>query len=414
MKSVRPSLGTKFLFFLLLSGPPKFRLRDPTASLDSTIDWVIVLQIIVWIVAGCWVLSNHAYSSGGNSHERSRFTKLEIISVILFALLSLSILFSEAPAFSAFKVYQLVLTFAFVTLFAKKFGIYELLNNLFIGCGILALADILAAFAMPDLVFVQSELGSMRFRGDLIAQTGTISVIGLFLLLTIKSDLPKGQFTFWAVTFGGVLVFSLTRSSYLAVFFVVILAALRRPPIAVLRRAVSLVLLTLPLIFGESLSALNAQRQAEDIWTLSDRIGLWTYLIDVTTKRGPWLGLGYFAASRIYAPEYNPTLGTAHSAFMEVYAGGGLISLAVFLCIWIAVAVQVTRLYLARPGTIGFALVSLFCGALFLNAIGGELQAEPAGFCFWCVVAALSLLSSERPEQALLPARDETIYGESR
>ena len=406
---VRPSLGTRVLFFLLLSGPPKFRLRDPSASLDSTIDWVIVLQIIAWTVAGCWVLLNHSYSSDGSSHERSRFTNLEIMSAILFVLLSLSILFSEAPAFSAFKVYQLAVTFAFVTLFVKQFGIYELLNNLFVGCGILALADILAAFAMPDLVFVLSELGSTRFRGDLIAQTGTVSVIGLFLLLTIKSDLPKGQFTFWAVTFGGVLLFSLTRSSYLAVFFVVLLAALRRPPIMVLRRAVSLVLLTLPLIFGESLSALNAQRQAEDIWTLSDRIGLWTYLIDVTTQRGPWLGLGYFAASRIYAPEYNPTLGTAHSAFMEVYAGGGLISLAVFLGIWIVVAVHITRLYLARPGTIGFALVALFCAALFLNAIGGELQAEPAGFCFWCVVAALPVLSSERQEEAIVAARSAVI-----
>ena len=68
---------------------------------------------------------------------------------------------------------------------------------------------------MPDLVFVESELGSMRFRGDLIAQTGCVSVIGLILLLTIKSDLPRKKFIFWAVTFGGVLVFSLMRTSYL-------------------------------------------------------------------------------------------------------------------------------------------------------------------------------------------------------
>jgi len=412
IQRVRPSFGARILFFLLLSGPPKLRLRDPTASLDSTIDGVVVLHILVWVVAGCWILSNWGDLSTGDRRGGSRLSKLEILSATLFALLSLSILFSVAAVSFKIKVYQLVVTFAFVTLFVSKFGIYELLNNLFIGCGILALADILAAFAMPDLVFVLSELGSTRFRGDLIAQTGTVSVIGLFLLLTIKSDLPTKQFTFWAVTFGGVLLFSLTRSSYLAVFVVVLLAALRRPPIVVLRRAVSLVLLTLPLIFGESLSALNAQRQAEDIWTLSDRIGLWTYLLDVTVRRGPWFGLGYFAASRIYAPEYNPALGTAHSAFMEVYVGGGLVSLAVFLVIWIVVAVQITRLYLARPGPIGFALVALFCAALFLNAIGGELQAEPAGFCFWCVVAALPLLPSEPPEQALLPARDTVIYGD--
>jgi O-antigen ligase/polysaccharide polymerase Wzy-like membrane protein len=410
---VRPSLGTRVLFFLLLAGPPKFRLRDPSASLDSTIDWVIVLQIIVWIMAGCWVLSNHAYWSDRASHQRARSTKLEIMSAILFVLLSLSVFSSEAPTFSAFKIYQLVVTFAVITLFVRKFGIEALLNNLFFGCGILAVADIVAAFVTPSMVLVLSELGTIRFRGDLIAQTGTVSVIGLFLLLTSKSDLPKGQFAFWAVILGGVLVFSLARTSYLAVFVLVLLAALRRPPIPVLRRIVTLVLLVLPLVFGVLLSALNTQRQAEDIWTLSDRVGLWSYLIDVTVQHGPWLGLGYFAASRIYAPEYNPALGTAHSAFMEIYAGGGLISLAVFLGIWVVVAVQITRLYLGRPDRMGFALVALFCAALFLNAIGGELQAEPAGFCFWCVVASLPVLSCERSGQAIIPASSAVIYGES-
>jgi len=401
IESVRPSFGSRILFFLLLSGPPKFRLRDPSASLNSAIDGVILLQLLVWAVAGCWVLWNRDDWAVSNAPGGSRFSKLEMLSAALFALLSLSVLFSEAPAFSAFKVYQLVVTFAFVTLFVKKFGISELLNNMFFGCGILALADILAAFVMPDLVFVESELGSMRFRGDLIAQTGTVSVIGLFLLLTIKSDLPKRKVAFWAVTFGGVLLFSLTRHSYLAVLFLLLLAAFRRPPIPMLRRVVTLVLMTIPLVFGMLMSALNAQRQAEDIWTLSDRVGLWTYLIDTTVTQGPWLGLGYFAASRIYAPEYNPDLGTAHSAFMEVYVGGGLLSFAVFLCIWIVLAGKITRLYLSRPNRTGFAIVALFCAALFLNAMGGELQADPAGFCFWCVFAALPFYHIQRSGQAI-------------
>ena len=97
--------------------------------------------------------------------------------------------------------------------FTDRFGITETLNNLFLGCGILTLADIAAAFLMPGLVFVQSELGSIRFRGDLIAQTGSVSVIGLILLLTIKSDLPRMKFIFWALVFGGVLAFSLMRTS---------------------------------------------------------------------------------------------------------------------------------------------------------------------------------------------------------
>ena len=403
------SSGVRVLFFLLLSGPPKFRVRDPSASLDLTVDVVTVVQILVWIVAGCWVLWNIDKWSIGKESGRSRFSALELMSGILFALLTLSVLFSEAPAFSAFKVYQLVVSFSFVTLFVKKFGVFELLNNLFVGCGILALADIAAAAIMPDLVFVESELGLMRFRGDLIAQTGIISVIGLFLLFTIKSDLPKSRVVFWAVVLGSVLLFSLSRTSYIAVLFVLALAAFRRPSIPLLRSVVTVVLLTLPLVFGVLLDALNSRRAAEDIWTLSDRLGLWAYLVDATITRGPWLGLGYFAASRVYAPEYNPALGTAHSAFMEVYVGGGVISLAVFLCIWLVLAMKVTRLYLSRPDRTGFAIVSLFWAALFLNAVGGELQADPAGCCFWSVVAALPFVAL--PYSRRVPSQDGTATG---
>jgi hypothetical protein len=108
----------------------------------------------------------------------SHSSSLPTLSTLLIALLSLSILFSEAPVFSAFKVYQLAVTFAFVMLFTRRFGINETLNNLFLGCAALTLTDIVAAFVMPDLVFVESEIGSMRFRGDLIAQTGCVSIIG--------------------------------------------------------------------------------------------------------------------------------------------------------------------------------------------------------------------------------------------
>jgi len=44
------------VFLLIFSGPPKFRLRDPEASLRDEIDWVVILHVIVWGLAGLWVL----------------------------------------------------------------------------------------------------------------------------------------------------------------------------------------------------------------------------------------------------------------------------------------------------------------------------------------------------------------------
>src|SRR5215469_16524886 len=122
-RATRPTLASKILFFLLLSGPPKFRLRDPSASLNDEIDWVIVLQLIVWGVAGCWVLLNYLYTRHEDKVRDQRLSSLSMLSSLLVALLSLSIFTSEAPSFSAFKVYQLGITFAFVMLFTKRFGI---------------------------------------------------------------------------------------------------------------------------------------------------------------------------------------------------------------------------------------------------------------------------------------------------
>ena len=400
-----PPLIYRVLFFLLLSGPPKFRLRDPSDSLAYAFDWVIMLQVIVWGAAGCWLFLDTSYEPTTETTARPHLSNLHKLSLILVALLGISVLFSEAPAFSAFKVYQLGVTVAFILRFTGRFGITETLNNLFLGCGILTIADIVAAVVAPDLVFFESELGSLRFRGDLIAQTGAVSIIGLILLLTIKSDLPRKKFIFWAVTFGGVLAFSLMRTSYIILLVFLILALIRRPAIPVLRKVATLTLLALPFAASSLITALNAERKVEDLLTLSGRLGLWNYLIETTLARGPWFGLGYFVASRIYGPEYNPGLGTAHSAFLEVYVGGGILSLVIFVSIWALMGWKVFKLYLTRPGKTGFAIVGLFCAALFLNAIGGELQAEAAGFCFWCIVAAVISLPSESPSPTTAPIR---------
>ena len=45
-----------FLFLALMSGPPKLRDRDLMASLEGSIDAVVLLHIAVWVCGGLWVL----------------------------------------------------------------------------------------------------------------------------------------------------------------------------------------------------------------------------------------------------------------------------------------------------------------------------------------------------------------------
>src|SRR5271156_3707747 len=78
-----PSLLYRILFFLLLSGPPRFRLRDPTDSLNTSLDWVVLLQVIVWGIAGCWLILDASYEIQAKTADQSRLSSLEILSIIL-------------------------------------------------------------------------------------------------------------------------------------------------------------------------------------------------------------------------------------------------------------------------------------------------------------------------------------------
>ena len=68
---------------------------------------------------------------------------------------------------------------------------------------------------------------------------------------------------------------------------------------------------------------------------MSDRIPLWQSLMAVVMREAPWTGLGYYAASRIWAADFNPGLGNAHSTFFEILLGGGIIGRCVVgLCVF--------------------------------------------------------------------------------
>jgi O-antigen ligase len=111
-------------------------------------------------------------------------------------------------------------------------------------------------------------------------------------------------------------------------------------------------------------------------------------------REEPLFGLGYYAASRIIAPQYNPRLGTAHSTFFEFLVGGGIVgaTLYVFLC---GSLVWYSGRLLARAGgqpenvtAVGLLIVALVLGVSSSEAA----QAGPVGFSFWSMTALLPAL----------------------
>src|SRR2546429_4729771 len=75
-----------------------------------------------------------------------------------------------------------------------------------------------------------------------------------------------------------------------------------------------------------------------------------------------------YSASRIYGPEYNPGLGTAHSMLLEVLAGGGVLSFALLLTLCVTLSRYAAGLLYARDrkstrlnSSHGYISYAVFC-----------------------------------------------------
>jgi O-antigen ligase len=266
-------------------------------------------------------------------------------------------------------------------------------------CGAIAVC----AFVAPDLVWIGSDFNPdpSRLKGDLIASTGPVSALATILLLT-------GFRKIWRVlplallgVFLGLLVLSLMRTAYLVILGFLVLVLIKRPKAKSLRQLAYLgAALALMLYTYDLLPSLSQYRQPEDIANLGDRLGLWRYLSNVTMTQSPWLGLGYYSASRVYGPQYNPGLGSAHSMFFEILLGGGVLSFALFITICALLSMYAAYLLYKSRDRFSFAIAVLFFATLIFGSMGDEVDSGPVAMCFWYSATALPLLyewSSRQP-----------------
>jgi O-antigen ligase len=382
------------LFLLMYSGPPKFRIRDPEASLHGDLDWVVVLHIFAWGLAGAGVL----FEILKRDRAKLLLARLRMpqkLGLAMILLLAVSAVISKAPALSAFKIYQMAVCMLFAQLFVQRFGYTSCLKHLFWGTSLMCAAIAACAFLAPDLVWIGSDFNPdpSRLKGDLIAPTGPVSALAIILLLT-------GVRKIWRVLplallglFLGLLVFSLMRTAYLVILAFFILVLIKRPNAKSLRQLAYFAgALALAVSAYHWLPSLSQYRQPEDVANLGDRLGLWRYLSNITLTQSPWLGLGYYSASRVYGPQYNPGLGNAHSMFFEVLLGGGVLSFALFTALCVTLSAYAVYLLFKNGDRFSFAIVTLFFATLVFGSMGDEIDSGPVAMCFWCSVAVLPWL----------------------
>lgn len=405
MRHLRPDWVTTALFFLLFSGPPSLRLRDPEASLEGILDPSVLIQVSVWVIAGLWSVIQLRKEWRGSSPIA--FSLPDKLGLAMIFLLGLSTFVSEAPELTAFKVGQMFVSFLFALIFVRRHGIEKCLDYIFVGSTILCVAIVVCFLVYPDLVLFSTPDG-MRLRGDPIAVAGLVVTYSMILLLVKRAEISSPVFWPLFVLLCWLLAYSLTRQAWFLVLAFYALYFVMRLNSPFVKKLGFLFLVSLPFIFlFYILPALEQYRSEDSVGTLTGRTDLWVYLVGITVVRSPWVGLGYFSASRILGPDFNPGMGTAHSMFVEVFLGGGLISLIplVVLCCLLSIG----ALHLLKKGRteLEFTTGILFFVTMALGAMGADIASGQVAIAFWSLAAAIPAMRLS-PSRSPWPVRSQT------
>lgn len=389
----RPGAIATILCLLLFSGPPKFRIRDPQASLNGQIDFALLLNMLVWLAGGLWVACR-IWKAWREPRSRIRLFLTHKIAIAVVLLLGVSTFVSLDPEVTAFKVFQIVVALLFTSFFIESYGVDRFLHLLLIGCAALCTTIVICAAVAPDLVVFATDTGYPRLRGEAIADAGVVAALGTVLLFTSARRLSLPSFLTLSALFGSVLLFSLARIAWLAVAVFFAIAVLKRPAIHRMKWVyVFWVLVGVALLAG-AVAQMNVVRDPQTVSDLNGRLGLWAYLGTVTLSQSPWLGLGYLAASRSIGMEYDPQLGSGHSIFFDVFVGGGIVTEAVFIVLVIAMIVYAIKLLRKKRDAESFGAASLLIVVVMIGAVGASIDSTPFGFLFWGLVTMLPLLNA--------------------
>lgn len=402
-----PTWTDTLLFLALMSGPPKFRDRDPMASLTGSIDAIVLLHIVVWGLGALWVLTR-LYSSLVRRGTLSAVTPSQMIGVLLIAGLSLSAYHSPGVLLTVFTLTQFAVMIGFTWLFLHRYGPTTYLRHLFAGVCVLAAMLIGSLLLDPSVVITETM---RRFVGYRISPTGTGAVAGVGLIFCLSNVPRLSPVRFWGLVglFALLLAASRMRTAYVGIMIYLLIGSVYGKGLRVRQFVGVLFALFLGLLALEIASRTTdfIVRETKTIDTLSDRVPLWGYLTETVMRDEPLIGLGYFAATRVLAPNYNQDLGTAHSVFFEVLVGGGIVSAVLYLILCgslISYAVRLLRVGSGQAEAV--AVVGLFVFSLVVGITSTEaLHPGVVGFAFWSMPTLLPRMCRQAEARAVVATR---------
>lgn len=380
----RIPIGEVILFFMVVAGPPRMRLRDPMASMSLELDWATLLNVGVWAIVGLWVFNEfNRYALIERKLPKLSLTEL---CLLLFGLcLGVSALVSSSPLLTLYKSYQVVVLALFAILWTRKHGVGGTVRLILYCLSALVVVLLVLGVLAPSLVWQ-----GPRLMGGAIGGAGSVSallIVGLLAYTEGSAARPRWR-TVALVSATLLLGLSQIRAGYVTVAAYLFLSVLFGRKGNVGRRLAAALSLALPILLaGDLFQRVSAYlvRDSASLTTLSLRIPLWQYLADYTLAHSPWLGLGFYT-SRTVALRFNPGIGTAHSAYAEVFVGAGLLGSLALLAVLVGLLGESVRARTSLTSSaVRGAVLALLFGALMLGITAEEMVTggpSAVAFCF--------------------------------
>lgn len=377
-----------FCFLVLFTGPPKFRVRDADASLSGELDTATVVEIIVWAIGALFLVYQLFWSK---HRKRLHFTRLHWIGLTVIGIMCLSGIVSISPLLTLFKAFQVLVAFLLSAAMIDRFGLEHFFRLVLIGSLVLCLLVTILYFIDASLVMELDSSGELRLRGRPIYEVCHPALFAIIISLGLPSRITA--FRIFILSFCGVLLLaSLTRIDWLALAIILALVVWLQPDIPG-RRLVNVGFLASPVIVVWALHFMFRSRELASWYDLSERGGLWAYIILTTLTTSPIWGNGFIAGSRLLGMDYMTTLASGHSLFIDMFAGCGLVGLIAFAILCTSLAWRAAVALLRGRDPMSFLTGGLFWALILIGCFGGDIEATPFGFLFWGLVAAMAFRS---------------------
>lgn len=426
--------ATRLPILWLFFGPPVFRFveRGAEASLDGSVDVWNVVRILWWLAFGFFALVDvHRLRAHLRPFLRGLGSLPTWTAVLLLTLLT-STAYSPSPLFTlANAAMMIVLVVAALDLGLKlhtRAIAFEAVMKRMFGLSVLLLTiATVAYFVAPGLVGGgNAETGLPRVRGGPVADIALLAQITFFAGYYLANRALRANLVFYAIPLLLSPLFILlaqTRAMYVSfvaaslVFLVRALPAFGRQHRHALLATACLgvaALFGLAVYEGTVAAAQGPLTRATaflvrdpaSLQGLNSRGGLTAFLLRRVAEQ-PW-GLGYSAGPRLAllsSPEelrtygiYEAFAGNAHSMYLEVLAGSGVVGLLAFVALLAWTGWRILR----TPGRPNLPVATLFVIVLLggVTESSGALPFTQSSVLLWILIALATFLGRDDEERA--------------